>query len=65
MAAMATLKTVPRSDHAPKLIRFPPELAERIEKIARREYRTFTAQVMLMLSQWLEEHPEAEQPKKS
>lgn len=62
MTAVATLRTVPRSEHVPKFIRFPVEVAETIAEIARRERRTFTAQLMLIIEQWLEDH---QSPKKS
>jgi hypothetical protein len=39
-----------------------PELGAEIEAIARREYRTFTAQVVKMLQEWLEAHPEQREP---
>ncbi len=54
MAPTATLRAVPRSEHVPKFIRFPVALARQIEAIAARERRTFTAQLLLMLEQWLE-----------
>lgn len=38
-----------------KLLRFPPELEEKLSTLAERERRTFTAQVILMLEQWLAE----------
>lgn len=53
---MATVIAVPRSEHVPKLLRFPPELVERIERLRREGYRPFQSQVILMLEQWLEEH---------
>jgi hypothetical protein len=51
---MATLTHVPRSNHIAKLLRFPPELEEEIMALARREYRTFSAQVFMMLREWLD-----------
>lgn len=39
-----------------KLLRFPPELETRLMALAERERRTFTAQIMLMLEQWLDQH---------
>jgi predicted DNA-binding protein len=54
----AILGSVPRSAHVAKFIRFPVEIAQRIEAIAKRERRTFTAQLLLMLEQWLEQHPD-------
>ena len=60
MTATAILPTVPRSEHVAKFIRFPVEIARRIDAIARRERRTFTAQLLLMLEQWLEAHPDQE-----
>lgn len=50
--------TVPRRPHTPRLMRFPPELEAEIDAIAKREYRTFLAQVVKMLQEWLEAHPE-------
>jgi hypothetical protein len=50
---------VPRRPHAARLLRLPPELEREINAIAEREYRTFTAQVVKMLTEWLEAHPEA------
>lgn len=38
-----------------KLLRFPPELEAKLSELADRERRTFTAQVILMLEQWLAE----------
>jgi hypothetical protein len=56
MAAMATLAPVARGEHVPKLLRFSPELAARIEELRKQGYRPFQSQVILMLEQWLEEH---------
>lgn len=53
---MAILAGVPRSNHVAKLLRLPPDLEQQVADLARREYRTFTAQVVLMLTQWLAEH---------
>lgn len=53
---MAILARMPRSPSVAKLLRFPPDLGERIADLARKEYRTFSAQVFLMLREWLEEH---------
>jgi hypothetical protein len=39
-------------------LRLTPELEAEIDAIARREYRTFTAQVVKMLEEWLAAHPE-------
>jgi predicted DNA-binding protein len=39
-----------------KLLRFPPELETRLTALAERERRTFTAQIVLMLEQWFEDH---------
>jgi hypothetical protein len=50
---------VPRRPHAARLLRLPPELEREIAALAEREYRTFTAQVVKMLTEWLEAHPEA------
>lgn len=49
---------VPRNPHVAKLVRFSPELEAEIDAIAKREYRTFTAQLVKMLTEWLEAHPE-------
>jgi hypothetical protein len=37
-----------------KLLRLPPALEARIAALAKREYRTFTAQVLVMLGRQLE-----------
>jgi hypothetical protein len=50
--------SVPRRPHAARLLRFPPGLEREINAIAAREFRTFTAQVVKMLTEWLEAHPE-------
>jgi hypothetical protein len=50
---------VPRRPHAARLLRLPPELEREIAALAAREYRTFTAQVVKMLTEWLAAHPEA------
>jgi hypothetical protein len=50
---------VPRRPHAARLLRLPPELEREIAALAAREYRTFTAQVVKMLAEWLAAHPEA------
>jgi predicted DNA-binding protein len=47
---------MPRRPFVAKLLRFPPELETRLTALAGRERRTFTAQVVLMLEQWFEEH---------
>jgi hypothetical protein len=49
---------VPRRPHAARLLRLPPELEREIAALAEREYRTFTAQVVKMLTEWLEAHPD-------
>lgn len=49
------LRTVTRSEHVAKFIRFPPELAEAVAVVAKRERRTFTAQLLLILDQWLQQ----------
>lgn len=51
-----------RTAHTAKFIRFPPALAQQIEAVASRERRTFTAQLLLMLEQWLDEHGERAPP---
>lgn len=56
MNAVDTLPAVPRSDHVAKLLRLPRPLSERIEEEARRGYRPYTAQVIMMLEQWLEQN---------
>jgi hypothetical protein len=56
MTATAIVGSVPRSEHIPKLLRFPPSLVERIERLRKEGYRPFQSQVILMLEQWLEEH---------
>jgi predicted DNA-binding protein len=53
--AVYTVCAMPRSEHVSKLIRFPPELAEKLEAIARRERRSFTGQILLIVEQWLEQ----------
>jgi hypothetical protein len=45
-----------RTAYEAKLLRFSPMLAERIEALAKRDYRTFTGQITMMLEQWLTEH---------
>jgi hypothetical protein len=62
MAATGYTPAVPRRPHAAKLLRLTPELEAEIDAIARREYRTFTAQVVKMLQEWLEAHPEQREP---
>ena len=52
---------VPRRPHAARLLRLPPELERAIAALAEREYRTFTAQVVKMLTEWLAAHPEAQE----
>ena len=41
-----------------KLLRFPPELEAKLAALAERERRTFTAQVILIIEQWLEAREE-------
>jgi hypothetical protein len=48
-----------------KLLRFPPELEAKLEAVAARERRTFTAQVMLMLERQLEREEQQAPPKES
>lgn len=55
---MAILTRMPRSPNIAKLLRFPPELEEEVAALARKEYRTFSAQVFLMLREWLDARPE-------
>jgi hypothetical protein len=62
MAATGYTRPVPRRPHAAKLLRLTPELEAEIDAIARREYRTFTAQVVKMLEEWLASHPEQREP---
>lgn len=43
------LQSVPRSEAVAKLLRFPPGLADAVQREAERGRRSFSAQVFLML----------------
>jgi hypothetical protein len=50
---LATVLAVPRSPHVAKLVRFPPEVYERLAAVARRERRSVTAQVVRFVEEGL------------
>ena len=51
---MAMITDVPRSPHVAKLVRFPPDLWERLVAAARREHRSLTLQIVHYVEEGLD-----------
>jgi hypothetical protein len=59
---VAIVAAVPRSPHVAKLIRFPPDVYERLEAAAREDRRSITGMVVRLVEEALERRRQQRTP---